>query len=283
MAPLRNRLGNEMLTGTNQTHVQACNQRIVLDAIRRYAPISRAEIAQMTNLTRQTISNIVSDLISSNLVVEGQAQKRKTSGSRAIGLLLNPSGGYSVGIHLERTYLTGVLLDLSGTVRERVTQRVDFPEPDVALTMIEKAARHLLDASEDERQKVVGVGVSLPGPLFTDKQQFVYADNLPNWQGVPVQDALAARLKLPTVVENDATAAAVGERWYGAGKGYRNFFFIYLGVGLGGGVVINGQPYRGVQGNAGEFSYSGAKVDGEYIEQIGKQVSLTRLYREFQN
>src|SRR5690606_17199213 len=132
-----------------------------------------------------------------------------------------------------------------------------------------------------------GVGVGLPGPLDVSKGIVANAINpkaFPGWTNVPVVDILFKRLMLPIYLENNATAAAVGERWYGAGRHISSFFYIFFGAGLGGGLIINGQPYEGHTGNAGELGYIPAAhipEDPSFADQphLGVYFNLPRLYR----
>jgi predicted NBD/HSP70 family sugar kinase len=83
----------------------------------------------------------------------------------------------------------------------------------------------------------------------------VFSPNFPGWEQVKVQDYFNRSTKLPVVVDNDATAAAIGESWYGAGRSLDSFVYIYVGVGVGGGIIVNGRPYRGFRGGSGELGH----------------------------
>jgi predicted NBD/HSP70 family sugar kinase len=103
----------------------------------------------------------------------------------------------------------------------------------------------------------------------------VNPDAFPGWEEISVAEELSARLEFPVFVENDATAAAIGESFYGAGAGLSNFLYVFLGAGLGGGFVLNGQPFRGAQGNAGELGFW-PLADG--AERLGQYFRLPTLY-----
>ncbi|MEM9666672.1 MAG: ROK family transcriptional regulator [Bacteroidota bacterium] len=247
-----------MPTGTNLKHAKAYNYRLVLETIRRFGPLSRADMARRTELTAQTISNITKQLISRGLVHEG-GRRREGRGAPSMLIQLNADGAYSIGLDLDKDHLVGVLVDFVGDVRQRIYQDVDFPSPAEALDILADTAQTLMEREGLTTNDVRGVGVGVPGPLGggegPTETTLVSPTSYPGWHNVPVADQLSQRLGLPVFLEKNATAAAVGERWYGAGRHVDTFFYVYAGAGLGGGLIVNGHPYRGRSGNAGELGY----------------------------
>jgi predicted NBD/HSP70 family sugar kinase len=112
------------------------------------------------------------------------------------------------------------------------------------------------------REKVLGLGLATPGPIDQELGVIVNPPQLAHWTRVPVQRMLSKATRLPVTLDNDATAAAIGERWSGVGKGVANFAYFYLGTGIGGGLILNHQVYRGGSFNAGEFGHSSVLPDG---------------------
>ena len=286
-----------MLKGTNLEYAKIYNARIVLETIRLYGPMSRASVARRTELTPQTISNITAQLLERKLVVE-TGRKQGKRGSPSTQVEFNAEGAFAVGLDLDRDHLTGVLVDLNGVVHQRFQQALDFPLPDEALQLMSQVAKQLLTnhgvEPGVEPGKIWGVGVGLPGPIriadghVLDPQvervtnEVVNPDAFPGWENVPVVDELTQRLNLPVFLENNATAAAIGESFYGAGQGVANFIYVFLGIGLGGGVIINGQPFHGFQGNTGEFGFIPVRmVDGE-MSRVGQFFNLPILFRQLE-
>ena len=247
-----------MLTGTNLKYTKAYNYRIVLEAIRLHGPFSRAEIARGTSLTAQTVSNIVRELMEAGLVVEG-GKRQEGRGAPAMTLKTNPDSAFSVGLDFNRDHLTGVLLDFSGAVRRRVHHDLDLLAPDAALDRMAETAETLIEGHDAARDTIMGVGVGFPGPLDISGGSVAHSVVSPKkfagWDHVPVARTLQERLSLPVFLENNATAAAIGERWYGAAQNLDTFFYLYFGAGLGGGIVLDGSPFDGHSGNAGELGY----------------------------
>ena len=275
-----------MLTGTNLVYTKQYNLRIVHDVVRRFGPLSRADIAQRTGLTVQTISNLVKELVTLGLVLESDRRRqRRGAPSSAIGI--NPDGAFALGLDLDRDHLTGVLVDLAGSVRQRDHVELDFPTPAQALDLMVETAESLMAAQGLTPEEVSGVGVGVPGPMHRAEDGQGYVVNpksFPGWHDVPLAAWLHERVGIPVLLENNATAAAIGERLYGAGQQFRTFFYVYIGSGLGGGVVIDRQAYTGFTGNAGEIGYlptvlSGDPIGADETPHVGTHFRLPRLYQ----
>lgn len=248
-----------MLQGTNLQYANSFNIRIVIEAIRLYGPVSRGEVAKRTQLTAQTVTNITKKLMQGNLIVEGD-RVQEGRGAPSILLKLNKDAAFSIGLDLDKDHLTGVLIDLDGNMRQRISQSLKFPRSEEAMELMEDLVQQLISLEGIPTDMIWGVGVGLPGPMLISKgsvlKNMVNPQYLPGWDNVPVVKLLEEKLQLPVYLENNASAAAIGERWYGAGKHINNFFYIYIGAGLGGGLFINGQLHSGSTGNAGELGYS---------------------------
>src|SRR5204862_286695 len=153
-----------MLTGTNLVYTKQYNLRIVHEVVRRFGPLSRADIAQRTELTVQTISNLVKELVVLGLVFETDRRRQKRGApSSVIGV--NPEGAFTLGLDLDRDHLTGVLVDLAGRVRQRKHVDLDFPTPIQALDLMVETAELLMAAEGLTPEEVSGVGVGVPGPM----------------------------------------------------------------------------------------------------------------------
>lgn len=275
-----------MLTGTNLTHAKRHNLQIVHETIRLYAPISRADVARRTGLTAQTISNLVRQLVDVGLVIE----TRRAMGGRGappVQLEVNPDAAFAVGLDLDTDHFTAVLVDLSGAVRARTHREVRLSSPVEALDLCVESVQALADELDLSLDRVWGVGVGIPGPMRPgpDGTYLVSPIAFPDWRDVPLAEQIHERLGLPVFIENNATAAALGEHWYGAGRHLSTFFYLYLGSGLGGGLVVQGAPFEGHTGNAGEIGYLSPRhsraVDAP--THVGELFSLDRLYKRLRH
>src|SRR5207247_7274153 len=188
-----------MLTGTNLVYTKQYNLRIVHEVVRRFGPLTRADIAQRTELTVQTISNLVNELLALGLVFETDRRRQKRGApSSAIGI--NPEGAFTLGLDLDRDHLTGVLVDLAGSVRQRQHVDLDFPTPMQALDLMVQTAESLMAAEGLTPEEVSGVGVGVPVPMHcaADGRGYVVKPKqLPAWHDVARAAWLHGRVDIP--------------------------------------------------------------------------------------
>lgn len=242
--------------GTNLPRMGDFNLTVILDAIRRApAGLSRVELAQIVGLSPQTISNISRRLLDQHLIVEAGKEGTGPGKPRTM-LRLNSSGKYAVGVHLDPAVTTFVVLDLVGAVVKH--SRITTPagaDPDAVIGTIAAEIRQLIAGSGVEAARIAGLGVASPGPVDLGEGIVVDPPLLPGWHSVPLRDALAAATGLSTLVDRDATSAAVAETWAGGPSGAGSFVFMYLGTGISCGIVLNDEVVRGTSGNAGEIGH----------------------------
>ncbi|WP_328551435.1 MULTISPECIES: ROK family transcriptional regulator [unclassified Streptomyces] len=263
--------------GTNLPKVGRYNRAVVLDQIQLADGISRVEIAQYTGLTPQTVSGIVRRLIEEGIIREDGESKGAAGGKPRTTLRVNADAGCAVGLHFDPVELSCTVVDLLGrplVVKKRPARHVTDPA-EVVKDMAELVADVLAETGVD-RDKVLGIGLATPGPIDIEHGVIVGAPQLTNWTRVPVQHMLSETTGLPVTLDNDATAAAIGERWSGAGRGVADFAYFFFGTGIGGGLILNHQVYRGGSRNAGEFGHSSVLPDGPEC-YCGNRGCLERL------
>ncbi|GAA2825058.1 ROK family transcriptional regulator [Kribbella solani] len=245
--------------GTNLDRVGGFNDAVVLDAIRRSEQLSRVELAEATGLSGQAISNIARRLLDAGLVREAGRLRGAGLGKPRTLLELEPTGQYAVGVHLDPSVVTVVLLDLTGEVvaRRPVDQVAD--EPGVLIDGIAKTIEDAISEAGAARDRVTGVGIAAPGPIDVERGMVVDPPNLSAWHRVPLRDELQRRTGLPVVLDKDVTAAASAEKWAGQGG---SFVFFYLGTGVGAGLVIGDEVVRGSSSNVGEIGHVIVDPDG---------------------
>jgi predicted NBD/HSP70 family sugar kinase len=231
------------------------NQAVILDLIRR-APqgLSRVEIAGATGLSAQTVSNVSRRLIDSGIVLEAGKLNVGPGKPRTL-LQLEPSGLYSIGVHLDPTVVTYVLLDLAGAV---VTDhRASMPAeatPDAIIAAMAEQIAAIMERSGVPHDRVLGVGIAAPGPVDATLGILLDPPLLDGWTRVPLREALAEATGFPVLLEKDVAAAAVAEIWTGGGE-RDNFAFFYYGTGIGMGLVIDSDVLRGSSSNAGDMGH----------------------------
>ncbi len=166
------------------------------------------------------------------------------------------TGTHTIGIDLGGTNIKGGICDVHGRVHGRLsieTQAAGGVEH--VLARMAKLVRDLVHESGVRPADVTGVGVGAPGPMSHARGVIYGAPNLPGWVNIPLRDRFAKLVNFPVVLENDANAAAFGEFVVGAGRGFKSLVMLTLGTGIGGGVVLNGQLWRGDFDNAGELGH----------------------------
>lgn len=249
------------ISGTNLEQAKAHNRRVVIEAIRTNGPLSRAVIARLTALTVQTVSNIVEELERSELLKADSPQKL-ARGQPITPYSINPDGAYSIGLELERDHAAGVLTDLSGTIRARITRPIDPPTPEQAIPILAAISAELQAAFPFDRNRLLGVGIAMPGRYAAEGVTSLTPIALPGWQHYEVGPELERLVGVPVLVENDATAAAIGERLYGVARGLSSFVYLFLGGGIGAGMFLDGHLYRGSRANAGEIGHIVVEPNG---------------------
>ncbi|GAK53358.1 ROK family protein [Candidatus Moduliflexus flocculans] len=265
-----------MLTGTRLEDTRIYNRKIIIEAIRRHTPISRAEIAQMTGLTTATISNLTAELIDEGFILES-GRRKGLRGQPAIELELNPNGRFSIGFEVGRQNLCGVLINLTGQILEETSEEWEYPPPEIAMPIMTQRIQRFLNHSEISRDRVLGIGVAMPGPFLTKEKQIVSPIDFPQWNNFPANEKLSGEFHLPVMVEHDAMAAALGELYHGAGRTFRDFYYIHLTGGIGGGMILDGHPYSGFSQNTGELGWMRHPSKGRRT-LIGNYLGLKPLY-----
>lgn len=226
----------------------------MLDLLRTSGTLSRIELAELSGYTPATITHVVRRLIDDGLVREVGREQQGRGQPRRL-LKLDPSAWYAVGIQLDRTTTTIVVVDFAGSRVATVGLRgTGTGGPGASIATLADHVTALLDSSDVPRGRVLGVGLVTHGPQDRGRGMLLTAQPTPDWQEFPLASTLSARLGLPVLLENDATAAAIGEHWAGTVP-TETFGLIYMASGIGGGVVVEGDAYRGRASNAVEIGH----------------------------
>ena len=231
--------------------IRDINRQIVLNYVREREPISRATIAKETALQRSTVSAIVDCLQNEGLVEEVGAGE-STGGRPPTLLKLRTAGAIAIGVSITPSHVTIATCDLAG----RILQQCEFPiDPDSNKTL-----QQIIDCINDFRTHdgaaIESVGVSLPGLIDPSTGTAIYVPYF-HWRDLPVAKILSSGISLPVTIDNDANAMALAELWFGRPEitDARDFIVILVAEGVGTGIIIDGQVYRGERGAAGEFGH----------------------------
>lgn len=239
--------------------VKKQNKSLVLDKIISEEIISRADIAKKSGLNKGTVSALVNELLEAELIYES-GPGESSGGRRPVMLLFNNQAGYSIGVDLGVNYLLGVLTDLSGNIIEE--KRIlfnDLPYKEIEEKLF-TIISHLISVAPESKYGVIGIGIGVPGTVNKD-EVILLAPNL-NWKNIDLKDVIEKKYNIPVIIENEANAGAYGEKKFGVGKDFNDIIYISAGTGIGVGLFLNGDLYRGNNGFSGELGHMTIEVNG---------------------
>ncbi len=247
--------------------VKNLNKHAVLDLI-RFTPcgISRAELAQRMDLSRAAMTAIANDLLESGVVRESESRSRH-NGRPPIILEINPARGFVAGIDMGASHISVILADFSAQVIDEVEVPFNIAAPPkVCLDQASDLLVDLLKKHELTASSLKAIGLGVPGPIASEAGMVLAPPIMPGWDGYPIQASLEEKWNLPVSLNNDAELGAIGEWAYGAGRGENFLAYIKVGTGIGSGILLNGQVYRGATGSAGEIGHLTIEENGPLCE-----------------
>jgi predicted NBD/HSP70 family sugar kinase len=228
--------------------------------------ISRADIARLTGLSRSTVSEIVSELLASGLVMEA-GEGASSGGRRPIVLEFQDDACVILGVDMGASHVSVALTDLRGRVL--AWEHRGFPvrsDADGARALIANLCAAALKRWGGDPRRLVGIGIAVPCPVDPRFQDRLSTHVLPAWKGRAGFEAISARFGVPIFVDNDANLGAVAERWWGAGRGYDDFTYIKVATGVGAGHMVGGRIARGASGVAGEIGHMAIDLSGDVCD-----------------
>ncbi|MBA2720239.1 MAG: ROK family protein [Chloroflexi bacterium] len=248
-----------MALSTKATHQQTRdhNERLVVRTLYDLGPISRAEVARLTGLTRTTVSDVVSTLLDDGVVRE--IGRGPSSGGKAPILLeVHDDARLVVGLDLGEEHFAGSLVNLRGEIRRTVELAVDGRDGAAALALVFDLLDRLLDGST---APLLGIGIGTPGLVDSRTGTIRRAVNL-DWRDLPLGAIVAERYAVPVNVANDSQAAALAEYTYAGGDRVPNLIAIRVGRGVGAGLILRGALFQGDGSGAGEIGHVVIADDG---------------------
>ncbi len=243
-----------MPVGNSTGILRLMNEQAVLDAVISAGAMTRADLARLTSLSKPTVSQTVAWLVEAGLLAEtGRLEGRLGRVGTLYGL--NSAIGSVAGVDLGARKVSAALSDIYGEILIEDEEPTDVRGGQHVVTQIASLVDRLRGRLDPRFSRLVAVGLASPGVFDRERNRFRLVPNVPGWDKVDVIGGLTKKLSAVVEVENDVNLAAVGEKWRGIGAGVANFVFIALGTGVGAGVIIDNQLYRGASGAAGEISY----------------------------
>ena len=248
----------------DQTTVRRANLGVVLQQIATGEPRSRARVAAETGLTRGTVSSLVGELIELDLLRETGEDDHCGRVGRPAQTLELGDRIVAVGLEVNVDYLAVCVEDLTGTIRHEQHVHTDNrrSRPAPVLNRLARMAERALDAVAADDLVPVGVALAVPGVVEAQTGTLLRAPNL-GWSEIAVASEIAARLPgLPVHADNEANLAALAEHWQGVARDLDDFICVFAEVGVGAGIFVGGEPFRGAHGYGGEFGHVTVDPDG---------------------
>lgn len=240
----------------NRTVLRSFNEHTLLEALRVAGTSSRAELARATGLSKPTVSAALANLERAGLVrPTGEVSRPGSRGRAAVLYEVDPTAGYVVGVDVGRQWIRAAAADLDGTIVGRRDTPNTARTADAMVRAAARLARSVTEEAGLDWARVVHTVVGSPGVTDPGSHRVRYAANLPGWGRTGLLDRLREHLGTGLDVVNDANLAALGEHALGAGQGSRLFAYLWVGTGLGAGLVVDGKLFRGGHGAAGEIGY----------------------------
>lgn len=234
--------------------LRAINERSVLEVIQRQGPLSRAQAARVSGLSKPTVSLALSGLLDAGLVRE-VGRSRGERGPSALLYELNPAAGWVVGLDVGRKWVRAAIADITGTMVARRDERAKVVSAKTLIGQIGAMARRVAGDAGVRWAQVTHAALGSPGVFDPAHGYMAMAPNLPGWGRHGLVEAVREELGTNVSFENDVNLAALAERAHGHGRNVDNFVFLAIGTGIGMALVIDGQLYRGAHGAAGEIAY----------------------------
>ena len=235
--------------------LRAMNERGLLEYLRLHGPLSRAQLARETRLSKPTVSLALANLERAGLVRPVGQAGSESGGRQAILYELDSTAGYVVGVDIGRSWVRAALADLAGTVISKAKEENLANDAESLVSMATGLAHRIVADAGLEWSRVVHTVIGTPGVLDAPSGRVLFASNLPGWGRSGLVEMLREAFGSSLTVDNDANLAALGEQTFGCGKQARTFVFLTVGTGIGMGIILDGSLYRGAHGASGEIGF----------------------------
>lgn len=246
---------------TNSAVMRVSNRKLILNLI-RLGPISRVELAEATQLTRASITQIVDELIDAGLVEAVSTVESSALGRRRIQLALRHDARYVFGVNIRRRCCQVGVIDLYGKVHAEEELLLAGRPAEQVLDDIAAVIRQQKEELRLAPERIAGIGVCAPGPVDYLEGTILNPPNFSAWHNVPVCSMLGRRLGYPVFLEKDTNARALEEKYFGAALTVSNFMLVQIDDGVGSGVMIHDKLYRGAHGMGTEIGHTTICFDG---------------------
>ncbi len=239
----------------NSKYVKKLNRMRIVNMIKDHEPISRQQLAEQTGLTPSAITGIIRELIDMNFVKEiGLGESH--GGRKPVKLKFNCKAGYVLGIEMTHHESAFAIADLKNQPTKVHSAAIEMAIPQTGIPLLVAEIKQLINQEAHKKMNFMAVGIAFPGLLYVNEGIVKRAINLgPEWNEFPLQETLEAELGVPVIIENNAKAAALAEKWFGDGTAYENLAYINMGEGISTGILVEGSILQGACGYAGQIGH----------------------------
>ncbi len=238
------------------------NRHRILKALYFNEPLSRQDLSRLTNLSVATITNLITTWLDQGVILES-GTTRSRGGRPRVMLTLNKEYGSFIGIDLGETLIRFHLFDLKMNLKHTVTHWLEDEniQPTEVIDDIVSGYRELLAISGYPEEKVIGIGIGVPGVVERKGGISVFAPNW-GWHNVPLMEKLEEKIHRPIIMDNGAKAMGLAEQWFGISPNKQDLVALLIGTGVGAAIITNGELQRGVSNSAGEFGHTTLALNG---------------------
>lgn len=235
----------------------------VINFIREQGPISRVELSKRLGIPQPTVTRIIERIIQEELIIE-DGLGHSSGGRRPVLLRINHSCFYSIGIEIGRSDVRIAITDLGGNLITNQTKETNNKGSikDIILYIKENIDKMLV-AEEIDRSKLLGVGIGIPGPINESEEGLMSIPNFYDVNNIPLRSMLQEAFPIPVTLDVNANVAALAEKWFGTGVRCNNFVYVMADAGIGSGIIVNGELYRGSHRESGFIGHSTIDMFGE--------------------
>ncbi|MGG3279623.1 ROK family transcriptional regulator [Paenibacillus solani] len=248
--------------GKNNRHVRNMNRIGVISLLRDYGSLTKAEIAAKMDLTFTAVNNLVEELMQEGWIMDAGYDVDAYRGRKPKLISLNPDDIYTIGVHVDPTFVRAGVMNLQGNMI--MEERRDFEDNanrGSVVNVIISTIQAVLDQSE-LKSRIIGIGIAAPGPLDPIQGKILSPPNIPGLHQVRLKGLIEENTELPTYMEKDANAMALGEQWYGNGRHFNSMLYVNADMSIGSGLILDQKLYRVSPFGAGEIGHCTIDMDG---------------------
>lgn len=242
-----------MLTnGANQSTIKRSNRRLIFDVLNTFGKCSRTHLAEVTGLTKASVSNIVTEMIAEGIISEGE-ETGSGVGRKYVMLEISSNSPCAVSLSINRDALFVSDVNLKGEIL--FEQRIQLAQAETEDSLLQKIFLACDTAMSNTTKPLWGIGIASIGPLDLKEGCIISPPNFNTIKNFQIIEPLQKKYGVDVALDNDMNAAALGEKLFGLGRKFENFVYLGISRGVGAGIILNNEVYRGSTGLAGEIGH----------------------------